>query len=85
MFPPCAAAVTSPLRVAIGGKGDPLAVGRPRGPEEAVWPGRIALQIRLTGHIPKSSRSKIEDPDVRGPRLARGHERELRSVRRERP
>src|SRR5436190_21553765 len=58
------ALASPPFRVAIGGKGKPLAIWRPPRPEEAAGLVWITLYSTLPGQIAELLRLEIENPDV---------------------
>src|SRR5688572_19679355 len=83
MLPTVAAAMAAPIGVAIGREREPLAVGRPRRPEEAVGPGGIALHLFGAGQVAHLAALEIEYPDVGAIAVARRNKSETRAVRRE--
>ncbi len=71
------------IKVPVGGKRDPLAVGRPGWSEVTVHLPRSRLQRRRTGQIARLTGREVQNPDagVVGP--ARGDKGDLIAVRRE--
>ena len=83
VLPAVAAAVAAPVGVAVGREGEPLAVGRPCRPEEAVGAGGIALHLFGASQVAHLAALEIEHPDVGAIAVAGRDESETRAVGRE--
>ena len=80
MLPTMAAAMAAPVGVTIGREREPLAIRRPRRPEEAVGARRIALHLFGAGQVARLAAFQFEQPDIRAVAIARGDEGETCSI-----
>jgi hypothetical protein len=80
MLPSFAAVMATPVGVAVGRKGEPLAVRRPRRPEESVGAAWVALHVWSTREIAHIAAPQFEEPNICSVPIARRDEGETRSI-----
>ncbi len=83
MFPAPAIVMPAPRGIAVGGKGQPPAIGRPCGAEETVRSRLVALYAGRPGQVAQLSCPQVHDPDIGTVAIARGNKGQTRAIGRQ--
>src|SRR5688572_1551792 len=78
-----AATMSAPIRVAVRGEREPLAIRRPGGSEKAVGPGGITLHLLGASEVAYVAAADVQHPDVGPVTVACGDEGDPPAIRRE--